>query len=167
MTDDNFPTDTKAPKPIKGTIWAKGQVSTLPRTLPGPTSESTLPKPRTISYPYREEECPGHIASEGNVKVCARCGVHIDDFRPDEWEGDRLTLPKTQPLETLAEVAERLRLEARAGHRKYKGPNVFQHLLRRAPRGFVGKQAEPEVKSEAARNLAMMMTPKGKITRAN
>lgn len=31
-----------------------------------------------------EDDCPGHVASEANSKVCARCGVHIDSLRPDE-----------------------------------------------------------------------------------
>lgn len=35
-------------------------------------------------YPYIEEECPGHIASEQDPKVCARCGTHIDSLRPPE-----------------------------------------------------------------------------------
>lgn len=28
-------------------------------------------------------ECPGHVASEQDSKVCGRCGVHIDSLRPD------------------------------------------------------------------------------------
>jgi hypothetical protein len=33
-----------------------------------------------------ERDCPGHVASDDNPKVCARCGVHIDELRPaDEW----------------------------------------------------------------------------------
>lgn len=35
---------------------------------------------------YDEEHCPGHVASEGNAKVCARCGVHVDSFRPEPDE---------------------------------------------------------------------------------
>lgn len=31
--------------------------------------------------PYREEDCPGHVASD-DPKVCARCGTHIDELRP-------------------------------------------------------------------------------------
>jgi hypothetical protein len=33
---------------------------------------------------FTEEACPGHVASPGDPKVCARCGVHIDTFRPDD-----------------------------------------------------------------------------------
>lgn len=32
---------------------------------------------------YGEEECPGHVASEIDSKVCGRCGIHVNDLRPD------------------------------------------------------------------------------------
>lgn len=35
------------------------------------------------SPPISEENCSGHVASENDAKVCGRCGVHIDSFRPD------------------------------------------------------------------------------------
>jgi hypothetical protein len=35
----------------------------------------------------REEGCPGHVASDGNPKVCGRCGVHIDSLRPEPEGG--------------------------------------------------------------------------------
>lgn len=31
-----------------------------------------------------EENCPGHVASENDPKVCGLCGVHIDSLRPPE-----------------------------------------------------------------------------------
>lgn len=31
-------------------------------------------------------DCPGHVASEHNRKVCARCGIHIDEERPEPSE---------------------------------------------------------------------------------
>lgn len=31
---------------------------------------------------YAEHECPGHVASEIDAKVCVRCGIHIDSLRP-------------------------------------------------------------------------------------
>lgn len=31
---------------------------------------------------FTEEDCPGHIASAGNPKICGRCGIHIDSLRP-------------------------------------------------------------------------------------
>jgi hypothetical protein len=30
---------------------------------------------------FKEEDCPGHVASEGNSKICGRCGVHVDAMR--------------------------------------------------------------------------------------
>lgn len=47
-------------------------------------------------YLFREEDCPGHVASDHDRKVCGRCGVHIDSLRPDEstylgeWNGEGL-----------------------------------------------------------------------------
>lgn len=32
----------------------------------------------------QENDCPGHVASANNPKICARCGVHIDSLRPPE-----------------------------------------------------------------------------------
>jgi hypothetical protein len=29
----------------------------------------------------REQNCPGHVASDSNPKLCGRCGCHIDDLR--------------------------------------------------------------------------------------
>lgn len=34
-----------------------------------------------------EENCPGHVASADDPRVCAHCGVHIDSLRPPE-DGD-------------------------------------------------------------------------------
>jgi hypothetical protein len=31
---------------------------------------------------FTEDTCPGHVASNNDPKVCARCGVHIDSLRP-------------------------------------------------------------------------------------
>lgn len=36
----------------------------------------------TEDYPFDEQTCPGHIASESDPKVCGRCGTHIDSLRP-------------------------------------------------------------------------------------
>lgn len=33
---------------------------------------------------YAEEDCPGHVASRDDHRVCGRCGVHIDALRPDD-----------------------------------------------------------------------------------
>lgn len=33
-----------------------------------------------------EEDCPGHVASTADPKVCGRCGIHIDSLRPSDDE---------------------------------------------------------------------------------
>jgi hypothetical protein len=30
------------------------------------------------------EACLGHVASEGDPNVCGRCGVHVNELRPEE-----------------------------------------------------------------------------------
>jgi hypothetical protein len=48
-------------------------------------SASQLAADYSASPPeFTEENCPGHIASANDAKVCARCAVHIDSFRPDD-----------------------------------------------------------------------------------
>jgi hypothetical protein len=32
---------------------------------------------------YSEDICPGHVASDGDPKICGLCGVHVDSLRPD------------------------------------------------------------------------------------
>ena len=34
-----------------------------------------------------EDECPGHVASIMDPKVCGQCGTHIDSLRPDDDAG--------------------------------------------------------------------------------
>ena len=31
-----------------------------------------------------EQDCPGHVASQSDPKICGICGVHIDSLRSDE-----------------------------------------------------------------------------------
>tara|TARA_R110002020_G_scaffold34066_35_gene103986 strand:- start:14891 stop:15118 length:228 start_codon:yes stop_codon:yes gene_type:complete len=33
------------------------------------------------------EGCSGHVASASDPKICGRCGVHIDELRPDAEAG--------------------------------------------------------------------------------
>lgn len=45
-------------------------------------------EPDQRAYPYcanhyAEHDCPGHVASADDGKICARCGIHIDSLRPD------------------------------------------------------------------------------------
>lgn len=38
-----------------------------------------------MNYPtYTEDNCPGHVASAYDGKICGRCGVHIDSLRPPD-----------------------------------------------------------------------------------
>lgn len=37
--------------------------------------------------PISEDDCPGHVASDYNPKVCKHCGTHIDSLRPPEDDG--------------------------------------------------------------------------------
>lgn len=41
-----------------------------------------------LSGPVAEEDCPGHVASARDRRVCRRCGVHIDSLRPPEDGGE-------------------------------------------------------------------------------
>jgi hypothetical protein len=41
---------------------------------------------RSLSF-YIDDNCPGHVASVGDPKLCGRCGVHVDSFRPDDDDG--------------------------------------------------------------------------------
>lgn len=33
---------------------------------------------------WRQENCPGHVASEDDPKICGICGTHVDSLRPDD-----------------------------------------------------------------------------------
>lgn len=37
-----------------------------------------------LSELVREHDCPGHVASQNDPKVCGRCGTHIDSLRPPD-----------------------------------------------------------------------------------
>jgi hypothetical protein len=37
-----------------------------------------------------QDNCPGHVASYADPKICGRCGIHIDELRPG---GDELWNP--------------------------------------------------------------------------
>ncbi len=39
---------------------------------------------RAPTKEFAEEDCPGHVASEFDPKICGRCGTHIDSLRPDD-----------------------------------------------------------------------------------
>lgn len=43
-------------------------------------------KPSDGAFDTTEENCPGHVASAADQKVCRLCGIHIDSLRPPEDE---------------------------------------------------------------------------------
>ena len=51
----------------------------IAKATAAPADPSALPQ-------SQENDCPGHVASENDPKVCGRCGTHIDSLRPT---GDR------------------------------------------------------------------------------
>ena len=52
---------------------------------------------------YAEDDCPGHVASEKDPRICARCGVHVESLRPPDDEPDdeysQMTLEQMVSLE--------------------------------------------------------------------
>lgn len=52
-----------------------------------------------------ENDCPGHVASDGDPKVCGRCGVHIDSLRPDD-PAELAAYAAEAEAESAAEQAE-------------------------------------------------------------
>jgi hypothetical protein len=58
----------------------------------------------------RERDCPGHVASDDDPKVCRHCGTHVDEERPPDDGVDDLAsiLPPGEGAAPIAEaVAER------------------------------------------------------------
>ena len=46
-----------------------------------------------------EDDCPGHIAGESSRKTCGRCGIHIDELRPDDDDPINLAGSGPVPIE--------------------------------------------------------------------
>ncbi len=44
-----------------------------------------------------QDACSGHVASDDDPKVCGRCGIHIDELRPDD-DGDPINLAGSGPV---------------------------------------------------------------------
>lgn len=42
------------------------------------------------------DDCPGHVAAAHDTKICGRCGIHIDELRPDD--DDPFNLAGSGPL---------------------------------------------------------------------
>ena len=70
--DENAETD-QVYEDCPGPEWMRGDLD------PGAAHEPEL---------VDEEDCPGHVASEHDSKICGRCGTHIDSLRPPEEEDD-------------------------------------------------------------------------------
>src|SRR5690554_368607 len=43
-----------------------------------------------------EADCPGHVASAHDPKICGRCGVSVDELRPDD--ADPINLAGSGPV---------------------------------------------------------------------
>lgn len=65
---------------LEGEILEPNSILTLEEFGNRLMAKDITPSP----YPYTEETCPGHVASNDNPKVCGRCGTHIDSLRPDD-----------------------------------------------------------------------------------
>lgn len=56
-----------------------------------------------------ENECPGHVASASDPKVCAHCGTHIDSLRPDDFVSEALSAQdKPSPAHPQGTIRRRL-----------------------------------------------------------
>jgi hypothetical protein len=66
----HVPTDRHAGPPYSGTWFG------IPYefTVADPTAKHRR-------YPYADDGCPGHAS---DLKVCAKCGTHVDELRPLE-----------------------------------------------------------------------------------
>ncbi len=47
-----------------------------------PIERRRIEKP-TFGLGAAPRDCPGHVASASDPKVCGYCGIHIDSLRPD------------------------------------------------------------------------------------
>ena len=45
------------------------------------------------------DNCSGHVASAADPKLCGRCGIHIDELRPDEDDPINLAGSGPVPIE--------------------------------------------------------------------
>lgn len=55
------------------------------RTVSAAEDLPARPGPELHKPPrFTEDNCPGHVASDHDPKVCARCGIHSDSLRPPE-----------------------------------------------------------------------------------
>jgi hypothetical protein len=64
--------------------------------------EDTQPAIVSPMYQYDEQECPGHVASKDDAKICALCGTHVDSLRPE----DEVELPPQAAQDMLSQLKE-------------------------------------------------------------
>lgn len=72
-----------------------------------------------MTYPHTEETCPGHVATEGDPKVCALCGTHIDSLSPDDqYEEEDPDREPDYDAPTFKETYERAWAEHQKAHKR-------------------------------------------------
>jgi hypothetical protein len=67
------------------TVCGGGEAS-MPTECPGvkmSQEQQDAVQAGTLDFKDGEWQCAGHVASERNPKICGRCGVHIDELRPE------------------------------------------------------------------------------------
>lgn len=150
MDDDDFPVDEASPV-IKGTLWVK------PRPKAGKLSTKAGKLTRSSAKAEGPAFKGGGEAIEMQYLLCSKCGRKLKTVPIIE---ERYII--CTACVDIRDTAERLRIEARQGHRKYKGPNFYSQFTRRAPQAQVqAKDMKPET-TKLAENLARMMPRKGK-----
>ena len=67
---------------LEGYIPTVGQLVSVQGTQTA--TSGGAPNFNVTPYAFTEENCPGHVASASNSKICGRCGTHIDSLRSDD-----------------------------------------------------------------------------------
>ncbi|CDX20115.1 hypothetical protein MPLA_1190066 [Mesorhizobium sp. ORS 3359] len=60
----------------------------------------TVGKALAAALAEYQDHCPGHVASADDPKICGRCGVHIDELRPEA--DDPINLAGSGPVPIVA-----------------------------------------------------------------
>jgi hypothetical protein len=72
-----------------GLAWCQtcgGGEASLPKECPGVKMtkfQQDEVQGGRLDFRDGEWQCAGHVASASNQKICGRCGVHIDELRPE------------------------------------------------------------------------------------
>jgi len=86
------------------------------------STEINAPEPEPMST--NEEDCPGHVASEHNSKICGICGIHIDSLRPP----DRPVVYVNHTIRTQADL-DVYREQVASGEIKYIPAPTFPEAV--------------------------------------